>query len=168
MLDRKAVFNYKAKYEKKGEKLLINKLRISRRHPVTAKVYLNIVETKDLPRKRIKTYGELIMFLAEKAIRPVDFQNARGVKNYTIFAVSEEHAAHDSELTIAISAYKSGLGGYKKASKSFLLNGWPVAIASGKFDAANNMNKLYAKVLFTPKESSTQLLGSYKLSAFKK
>lgn len=170
-LERKATMLFRAEYVRDGDGYLVNKLEMKKTYTDTPRVRVTIIRASDLPAKPVESYLELISFLADKGLTAEEYaSSAKGT--YAVIAVGQDWAGPGSELQVAVSAKKTGLSGYKKASRAFLLNEWPVGMAVGAMDPSDTENELYAKVSFKKGDGGlfnpTRLLGVYQLAAFDK
>jgi len=170
ILDRKATVLYRAEFTKAGDLYTVTKLDVSRSYKDKPRIDVTVVLAKDLQNTPLKSYAELLKFLGDKGLTPVEFANS-GIQDFTIFAVGKDWAKPEATMTIAISAQQTGITGYKKTSEAFNVEGWPVAVASGRLNPADTKDKLFAKVIFKQGNnllSASRYLGAYKLSAFDK
>jgi len=169
-LDRRATFLARAEYRRAGNGYEVTRLEVQRSYADAPKVRVFVVPAADIPAKSIGSHAQLTALLADKALSPADYKNASR-RAYAVFAVGRDWVAPGAELDIAISAKKAGRSGYDKATKSYMVNGWPVAVTVGEIDPRKASEALYAKVLFRKGSgfgAVSQHVGTYQLAGFGK
>lgn len=169
-LGRKASFLYNAQYTVDNDIITITSLKMVRSYEKEPRVDFVIVKAKDLPNAPLHNYADLIAFLAEKGVTLQEYKTLPE-QEFALFAVGKDWAGPESNLTIGVSASKTGTSGYTKSSNfSLIEEKWPLAVTFGTIDPGSAKSKLYAKVNFRMEGgfSTSNRVGVYQLSAFDK
>ena len=167
-LDRRATFLARAEYRRAGDGYEVTRLDVQRSYADAPKVRVFVVPASEIPAGSVGSHAQLTALLADKALSPAEYGNAPR-RAYAVFAVGRDWVAPGSKLDIAISAKKVGRTGYDKATKSYVLKGWPVAVTVGEIDPGKASEELYAKVVFRKGSgfgAVSRHVGTYQLAGF--
>ena len=167
-LGRKALLLYDATYRKENESITLSSLQVIQNYTDEPRTDFTIVRASDLPAAPIRDYAGLVRFLAENAVDPAEFRTLGG-QEFVFFALAKDWCGPEAKLDIAISASKTGFGGYSRETVfSPVDRVWPLAMARGTLTPALAKDPLYAKVTYRAKGGLTasKLLGVYQLAGF--
>jgi len=122
------------------------------------------------------SYMELFKFVGKKAVHPsskeVISEETEENPEYAVFVFLMDRISPSAKLEVKVSADKTSVYGYKKATRYLDFNGWRVGILTGQFSFSSQTEPLFIKAVFVPgkevgKIRPAKLIGRYAINKAK-
>jgi hypothetical protein len=172
---RRPSVRYEAHYRTAGGAVTIDEVEVQPVFSELPESMLFVVPAKATQTALPDTFGELLAYVGERAVPFAQRQPAPAEKNeYVIFVFLLDQVSPSAKLEVKISDDPESMYGYKESTKYIDMNGWRVALLSGRFILFDNGEEpdLFVKAVFTPgKEAgfirTPKLVGLYCLNEAK-
>ena len=168
-----ALFLSRFRAEKNG--ILIKEARVEPLYSSRPEPVMFMVPAASLPERADlypDSYMALFQFAGQKAVLPTSREAVSAEtddsEEYAAFVFLLDRISPSAKLEVKVSADKTSVYGYKKATRYLDFNGWRVGILTGQFSLSGRgqSEPLYIKAVFMPgkevgKIRPTKLIGRY-------
>jgi len=169
-LGRRASALFLSRFSSVKNDIVIKETRVEPLYSTKPEPVMFIVPAASLPKNANQfpdSYRELFEFAGHKAVSPSS-EKAEESTAYAVFVFLLDRISPSAELLAKVSTDKTGVYGYKKATRYLDFNGWRVGILKGQFSFSgqDQAQPLYIKAVFIPgkevgKIRSPRLIARY-------
>lgn len=169
-LGRRASALFLSRFRAAKNEIVIKEARVEPLYSTKPEPVMFIVPAASLPKSANlfpDSYMELFKLSGNKAVSPSSEKTEENME-YAVFVFLLDRISPSAELQVKVSADKTSVYGYKKATRYLDFNGWRVGILTGQFclSGRGQAEPLYIKAVFMPgkevgKIRSPRLIGRY-------
>ncbi len=169
-LGRRASALFLSRYRSEKNNIVVKETRVEPLYSTKPEPVMFIVPATFLPKSANlfpDSYMALFKFAGSKAVSPSS-EKTEEIVEYAVFVFLLDRISPSAELQVKVSADKTSVYGYKKATRYLDFNGWRVGILTGQFcpSGLDQAEPLHIKAVFIPgkevgKIKSSSLIGRY-------
>jgi len=178
-LGRKTSALFLSRFKSVKKEIVIQETRVEPLYSTQPEPVMFIVPAASLPESANlfpDSYMTLYQFAGKKSVHPsskeVISEETEENPEYAVFVFLMDRISPSAKLEVKVSADKTSVYGYKKATRYLDFNGWRVGILTGQFSFSSQTEPLFIKAVFVPgkevgKIRPAKLIGRYAINKAK-